>query len=416
MIIPFAPVVVAPTFNNGRSLADILSRIATTKVPVIVVDDGSTDSTATILSDWQSKCPATHTVLTHPQNRGKAAALRTAFQHATQMGFTHAVTIDTDGQLAPEDIPSLLQLAKLSPEALVIGERDAAAADYPARSRWGRRFSNLLIRMESGAIVVDSQCGLRVYPLVLVESIPCVSEYFGFETEIITRATWASVSMVGGPVSCRYLPPGEQVSHFKPWIDSLRSLRMHARLLTAALNPFPHPAGVGPFATIRRKILWRRFCSWVNPVSAWRAVRSDGASRTRFAAGFATGVFVANLPLYGVQTLLCLFIARRLNLHPLSVVAGSNIAFPPVGPLLIAAAITVGHLLLHGSLPVLAEYNLLHTGVAAVLWPVLLEWLIGGIVLGAILAGLSFFGLDFVLRAAASAGGWVPAKAAEVVE
>jgi glycosyltransferase involved in cell wall biosynthesis len=413
MTAPVLPVVVAPTYNNGRSIADILSRIEITNLPIIVVNDGSTDSTSKILADWQSP---THTVLTHPSNRGKSAALRTAFKHALQAGFTHAVTIDTDGQLAPEDIAPLLFLAQQSPSALIIGERDVTAADYPARSRWGRRISNLLIRLESGACVADSQCGLRVYPLVLVDSIPCHSEFFGFETEIITRAAWAGVPFLGTAVSCRYLPPGEQVSHFKPWLDSLRSLRMHARLLTAALNPLPLPAGIGPFASIRRRILWRRFMHCINPVSAWRAVRNDAPSRTRFAAGFATGVFIGNLPLYGVQTLLCLFIARRLKLHPVSVVAGSNIAFPPVGPLLIAGAITVGHLLLHGSLPLVADYTLAHFGIAGFLWPVLLDWIVGGIVLGAVLAAISFIGLDFVLRAAASAGGWVPAEAAKGVE
>jgi glycosyltransferase involved in cell wall biosynthesis len=416
MIAAFNPVVVAPTYNNDRSIAAILDRIEATALPVIVVNDGSSDSTAGMLSAWQSRSPSAHTVLSHPSNRGKAAALRTGFKHALAAGFTHAVTIDTDGQLAPEDITGLLLLAQHSPDALVIGQRDATAADYPMRSRWGRRFSNLMVYLETGACVPDSQCGLRVYPLVMVDSIPCRSEFYGFETEIITRAVWAGVPMTGGPVSCRYLPGDEHVSHFKPWRDSLRSLRMHARLLAGALNPIPRPAGVGPFAPVRRRVFWRRFMHWINPVAAWRAVRNDALSRTRFAAGFATGVFIGNLPLYGVQTLVCLFIARRLKLHPISVVAGSNIAFPPVAPFLIAGAITVGHLLLHGSWPLVADYTIAHFGIAGFLWPVLLDWIVGGIVLGAVLAAISFVGLDFILHAAASAGGWVPAETAKGVE
>ena len=155
---------------------------------------------------------------------------------------------------------------------------------------------------------------------------------------------------------------------------------------------------------------------WINPVAAWREVRNDAPSRTRFAAGFATGVFIGNLPLYGVQTLVCLFIARRLKLHPISVVAGSNIAFPPIAPLLIAGAITVGHLLLHGSWPLVADYTIAHFGIAGFLWPVLLDWIVGGIVLGAVLAVISFVGLDLILRTAASAGRWVPAETAKGVE
>jgi uncharacterized protein (DUF2062 family) len=405
----FRPVAVAPSFNNARTLGDVLDRLAATGLPIILVNDGSSDETATIAAQWQAGDPHDRHVLTHAENRGKAAALRTAFDHATRAGFTHAVTIDTDGQLAPEDIPNLLDLAARKHDALVIGARDASATDYPARSRLGRRVSNLLVWLESGVRVDDSQCGLRVYPLRLMALMPCRAERFGFETEIITRAGWAGVPVLGEPVSCRYLPPDQRVSHFKPWRDSFRAARMHGRLITAAVSPLPR----GQAAP--RRTVWHRFMHWVNPVTAWRQVREDTASRTRFAAGFATGVFIATLPLYGLQTLLCLFLARRLRLHPLSVVAGSNVAMPPIGPLLIVAAISVGHLLLHGSWPAIVDYNPARAGLSAVIWPTLLEWAVGGVVLGAALAAAAFVSLDLLLRAAASAGGWIgdTAEAAE---
>lgn len=412
----FVPVVVAPTYNNARTLPDILAGLEALGLPVIVVNDGSTDDTAQLLQAWhETTTGAPRHALAHSHNRGKAAALRTAFAHAISLGFTHAVTIDTDGQLAPSDVRPLLERARRRTSALVIGVRDASGAGYPARSRIGRSISNRLVWIESGVRVADSQCGLRVYPLDFVASVSCRSEHFGFETEIITRAGWVGVAVRGEPVSCRYLPPGERVSHFKPWLDTLRAARMHVRLIAGALHPFPRAVAVAPAPAVPRPTVWRRFMRWMNPLTAWRQVRGDTAGRTRFAAGFAVGVFIATLPLYGVQTLVSLFAARRLKLHPLSVIAGSNVSMPPIGPLLIVGAIAIGHLILHGSLPALTDYSIHRAGLSAVIWPLLGEWIIGGVVLGALLACVAFVCLDWLLRATASAGGW-SVKTPEPVE
>ena len=374
---PFDPglsaVVVAPTFNNVATLAGVLHSVSAQGLPVIVVNDGSTDDTARILNDWTSES-ADRFVVTHPHNQGKAAALRSGFALAAVLGFTHGVTIDTDGQLDATDIAPVLARAEREPEALVVGVRDARQPDYPMLSRLGRAISNWLVRLESGVRVADSQCGLRVYPLDLLNSVRCDAEHYGFETEIITRAGWAGRSVVGEPVSCRYLPTAERVSHFKPFTDSLRAFGMHTRLLATALG------------------------RWMNPLTAWRQLRTDRTCHRRFAAGLAVGVFVANLPLYGVQTVVSLFLARRLRLHPVSVVAGSNFSIPPIAPLLIAGGIAIGHLLLHGSWPALHEFNIVRSGVPGVLLPLIGEWIIGGLVLGALLAGITFLLADWALR------------------
>src|SRR5436305_6135741 len=155
---PFRPVVLAPTFNNARTLADVLRRIGDLGLPTIVVNDGATDDTAAILEQWRLSDAGARIVLIHERNRGKAAALRTGFAHAASAGFSHAVTIDTDGQLDPIEIPKLVDAARRTPGALVLGCRDEAAPDYPGKSRLGRRVSNRLVLRESGARVGDSQC------------------------------------------------------------------------------------------------------------------------------------------------------------------------------------------------------------------------------------------------------------------
>jgi glycosyltransferase involved in cell wall biosynthesis len=229
--------VIAPSFNNSGTLVDVLNRILRLDLPAIVIDDGSADETPDLLRTLSNAQPRL-TVRTHECNRGKAEALRTGFGAAMAEGFTHAITIDTDGQLDPEEIPMLLDLSRDNPDALIVGARDERKVDYPWRSRFGRRFSNLMVLLESGARVDDTQCGLRVYPLRLFEVTSCRTSRFAFETEIITRAAWAGFSVISVPVTCRYFEPERRVTHFRPFADSVHALLLHAKLLAIALLPW----------------------------------------------------------------------------------------------------------------------------------------------------------------------------------
>ena len=369
---PFSPAVVAPTYDNARTLAAIVTRVTQLGLHVFVVNDGSTDDTAAVLAQLAQDRRVS--VITHETNRGKAAALLSGFVAADAAGYSHAVTIDTDGQLAPDQIPALLAIARDEPDAFIIGTRDATAADYPSRSRLGRRVSNLLVRLESGLSVCDSQCGFRVYPLAMMRDVTCRAGRYGFETEVLTRAAWAGYEVRETPVSCSYLPHGQRVSHFRPWLDSFRAVGMHARLASVAL------------------------LDWISPARAWRQLRQEEAGAQEMASGLAVGVFIANLPLYGVQTLLSLFAARKLRLHPLSVVAGSHLSTPPIGPLLVALAIGVGHFLLHGNWIETPRWESTWSGWLQLFGRVMLEWSVGSIVVGGALAAVTFVLAHAVLR------------------
>jgi uncharacterized protein (DUF2062 family) len=373
-------------------------------LPLVVVDDGSTDDTRAILAS--SVAASDVTVVTRPRNRGKGAALRTGFAAAADAGFTHAVTIDTDGQHDAAEIPRLLARAREAPDALMIGHRDESAPGYPARSLLGRRLSNLFIRMESGVRVGDSQCGMRVYPLGLVAAVRARAGRFGFETEIVTRAGWAGCAVLEVPVACRYLPPGERVSHLRPVVDTLRAIGMHARLLARAMSPWPRhprwPARPESVGAAPRRSLARRLLDWLNPAEAWRQVRRDHVSREQFAAGLAVGAFIGNLPTYGLHAFIGLYAAKRLHLHPLAVLVGSHISTPPLGPLLNAAAIALGHLILHGGLPSGDDYNVRDLGFLEVLRRMLLEWCVGSPIVGLACAVVVFVVSTRLLRLAAA--------------
>ncbi len=368
-------VVVAPTFNNAGTLENILTRVRALGLPIVVVNDGSTDSTRQILGHWQARSQVT--VLCHDRNSGKAMALQTGFAAARAAGFTHAVTIDTDGQHDPEQIPQLLETAVNHPEAIILGRRDRHANGYPARSRMGRALSNLMIRLESGVRVADSQCGLRIYPLDQTLGISCRAGRYGFETEILTRAAWAGVPIVQVDVNCHYLPKDQRVSHFRPVVDTLRGAAMHGRLMMGAL----------PRWAIR-------LAGWLSPVQALRKLQHQPGARSEFAAGLAVGVFIACLPVYGIQSVLSLFAARRLNLHPIWVLAGSQLSIPPISPILIWISLTLGHLLLHGTLSSPIDWSTAETAfLSTALWRAwLLEWVVGGLLLGLVLA-LATYGI-----------------------
>lgn len=227
-----SPVVITPTYNNDSTLEQIILRVKDQGLPLIVVNDGCRDGSAEILARYA--CPdgtPPVVVAKHRTNRGKAAALRTGFKLAMQLGYTHGITIDTDGQHDPEEIDDLLSVARRHPEALVIGTRSPGIDGYPARSMLGRRLSNRLIRWHCGLNVHDSQSGFRVYPLELIRQTPTNTQRFNFETEIIIRAGWRGRRVIDSPITSRYLPVDQRVSHFRPIVDTIRSMGMHVRLL-----------------------------------------------------------------------------------------------------------------------------------------------------------------------------------------
>jgi uncharacterized protein (DUF2062 family) len=384
-------VVVAPTYNNTGTVAGVLSGVSWFGLPILVVNDGSTDSTANVLASWLKEHARTDAqVLTHPHNRGKAAALRTGFAEAMRLGYTHALTIDTDAQHDPRCIPRMLELAMENPEAYVLGVRDARHSGYPRKSRVGRRISNILIRLECGLKVADSQCGFRVYPLELVKTVTCRAQRFGYEAEMITRAGWSGCPVVEVPVNTYYPPPGERVSHFDPWWDTIRAIGTHARLIFGTVMPIPHRRYRPGGKVLRRRVTVRDILRWMNPLRAWRELREGAINRTEFAAALSIGVFAANLPIYPLQTVLCLYLARRLHLNPLAVLAGSQISTPPIGLILIIGAIYAGHLLLHGCLPTLPDLNSTHAIWQMLARPLLIDWVVGGPVLGMLMAVLVF--------------------------
>lgn len=359
-------VMVLPSFNHAQFLPGVLAALEKLPWPIVVINDGSADSTAQILADWVRGSDGGRVVITHPENRGKAAALLTGFAAALDRGFTHALTIDSDGQHDPNDLHTLVAAASLQPNALVVGARSAQIPGYPWTGRLGRWFSNHAVWAECGARVHDTQSGLRCYPLANLPEAR--AGRYAYETEIITRAAWAGIPIVEVPITCTYTAPEGRVTHFRVLRDSLASLRLYAALFTLALLP-----GAPAHASVPRR-LWR----WVGPGRFIEMLRGSAEQRERLAASVSAGSFMALAPLYGIKTVACLWLSARLRLHPGVVIAVSSLSTPPIGLALILVSIWVGHAMIGSGEPIPAWKDVTTHSIRN--W--LMEWVVGSLILG----------------------------------
>lgn len=381
--------VIAPTYNNAATLMEVLRAVDALGLPILVVNDGSSDATTALLQEWTQQHP-NHYAISHTINRGKAAALKSGFAEAQRLGFTHAATIDTDGQHDPNDLAALRDVAINHPEAIIVGVRSIETSNYPAKSRVGRRVSNLLVRLLGGVNVADSQCGLRIYPLRELEQLRTRAGRYAFETEVLIRAGWANVEVMQVPIRCIYFDGVSRVSHFKPWRDSFSASWMHMKLIGRTLLPWPVKKVRPVTSDASTGTAVERVLRWMNPIPTIRAARRDAAARETFARSLGTGLFFAFLPPLGFKTVACLAVSRAAGLQPTIVLAGSSLQTPPIGLLLAFIALNVGHLLLSGSFMQAGEFQVGASGLPSLIGFALACWTLGGVVSGAI-SGLATY-------------------------
>lgn len=210
--------VVIPTYNNDQTLKKVIDGVllCLPASQILIVNDGSTDNTAQILSNY-SDIAQLH--LLH--NFGKGYALRQGFSKALSLGFSHAITIDSDGQHFPEDIPILLSVSQKEPEILFIGSRNMNQEGVPSKSSFGNKFSNFWFWFETGIRLTDTQSGFRVYPISQMPT-KWYSNKFEFEIECIVRSAWNGIQVKNHPIQIKYEPVDKRVSHFRPFKDFSR--------------------------------------------------------------------------------------------------------------------------------------------------------------------------------------------------
>lgn len=215
--------IIIPTYNNAGTLEDVIRRCLAQGLPVLVVNDGSSDETAFILE--RMEVPS----ISHPKNLGKGQALKTGFLEARRQGFKYALTIDSDGQHFPEDIPALLE--EKGERTLVVGSRSQMGAD--GGGSFANRFSNFWFRLYTWVDLPDTQTGFRLYPLNELPSLNLLSSRYEAELTLLVFSAWKGLKLKPVPVRVAY--PEDRVSHFRPGADFLRISLLNTLLLFVSL-------------------------------------------------------------------------------------------------------------------------------------------------------------------------------------
>ena len=221
--------IIIPTYNNCRTVSDVVERSLAVCPDVIVVNDGCTDNTV------QSLCGLNITILSHDRNMGKGRALKTGLRYAGSNGFTHAITIDADGQHFPEDIPVLMDASERNPKDIILGMRNLTSENMPRQNTFANRFSNFWFRLQTTQKLDDTQSGLRIYPIDSLYGLKLVTARYEAELELLVYAAWHGVRVTGVPVRVLYQPEGERVSHFRPFWDFFRITELNTVLCFGAL-------------------------------------------------------------------------------------------------------------------------------------------------------------------------------------
>jgi glycosyltransferase involved in cell wall biosynthesis len=234
--------VLIPSYNPGRRALETVQAARSQWDPVWVVVDGSTDGSAEGLQSLARRDPGLR-VLLRARNGGKGAAIFDGLLAAQRAGFSHALTMDADGQHPAERIGAFMSASAAAPEAMILGD-PVFDASVPLIRLRGRRISNWCTNVETlWAGIHDTLFGFRVYPIAPLLAIMQHSRWmrrFDFDAEAAVRLCWRGVPVVNLPAAVRYFTPDEGgVSHFDYWRDNVLLTSMYLRLLLGFLLRLP---------------------------------------------------------------------------------------------------------------------------------------------------------------------------------
>lgn len=364
--------VIIPTYNNQKTLKRVLDSVLQYTSNVIVVNDGSTDSTTQILESYPDLVQ-----IHHSRNIGKGMAIRNGFKKALELNYIYAITIDSDGQHFASDIPNFIAALETDADTLLIGSRNMTQENVPKKSSFGNKFSNFWFWFETGNKLEDTQSGFRLYPL---QKIPkrFFTNKFEFEIEVIVRSAWNNIPVKNIPVQVLY-DPEERVSHFRPFKDFTRISILNTVLVIIALV-YIKPRDF--FLKLKKKGLKKFFLE---------NVLESNDSNARKAFSITLGVFIGISPFWGFQTILVLFLAVLLKLNKAIAFAFSNISFPPFIPFIIYASLKIGSFFITSDKPLILNANM----TLADIQKNILQYVVGSFILATFMAVL--FGLTSYL-------------------
>jgi len=365
--------VIVPTYNNEKTLGRVLEKVLDfgSGREVIVINDGSTDTTADILREFGDRI----TLLENPKNSGKGFSLRKGFQKAIELGFENAITIDSDGQHYPEDITLMIECAAGNPGALIMGSRNMEHESVPGKSSFGNKFSNFWFKIETGIALPDTQTGFRLYPLEKLKNIRLYTSKFELEIEVIVRMAWKKTQFIPLPVRVLY-DMDERVSHFRPGPDFFRISVLNTVLVFFTL-----------LYHMPRRLLAKNLWKLIKE----EAVKPEETNLMK-ALSLGFGCFMGIFPIWGFQLLVGIPLSILFRMNKVLFIAAANISFPPMIPFIIYGSVLVGQQVIPGKITSksadLFSLENIHDN--------LFQYLVGAVILS-VIGFVVFFVTSFIL-------------------
>lgn len=318
--------VLIPTYNNAQVLEGFLKDLLNYTSRIIIVNDGSTDDTESIVKQF-----APIHLISYKRNKGKGYALRTGLKEAARLGYDYVITIDSDGQHYPSDLKVFLEQLNETPHTLMVGARNMNQENVPGKSSFGNKFSNFWFWVNTGRSLPDTQSGYRLYPLKAVADKAYFTTKYEFEIEVMVRASWSGVKVISVPVSVYYPKPEERISHFRPFKDFTRISILNTFLVLIAL------LYIKPRDFI--KLLFSRE-GWR---TMWRAVfiHPNETNQTK-AASLGFGVFMGIVPVWGFQLAIGIPLSILFRMNKALFLLAANISIFPFTPLIWIASLMTG--------------------------------------------------------------------------
>jgi glycosyltransferase involved in cell wall biosynthesis len=374
--------VLIPTYNNRNTLARVIDGVMgyVNGLDIIVINDGSTDDTPAILATYGSGIR----VLNNERNRGKGFSLRRGFHEAIRLGYQNAITIDSDGQHLPSDIPVLIDAALANSGALIMGSRNMEQSDVPVKSSFGNKFSNFWFKFETGISLPDTQTGFRLYPLEPIRNLWLFTTKFETEIEVIVKLAWKGVQIIPVPIQVIY-DKNERVTHFRPFRDFTRISILNTYLVVLTLLYY---LPVRLVRIIREKGLWQ--------IIRQEATKPEETNLSK-AASVGFGFFMGIVPIWGFQLLVGIPLSVYFKMNKVLFLAAANISLPPVIPLIIFGSYKFGGLFFQNGV----QLNSLDELTLESIHLNFVQYFLGGTLL-AVIAGITGFcisyGLLYILR------------------
>ena len=318
--------VIIPTYNNDTTLAKVIEDVALYTNDIIVVNDGSTDKTKSIIESYDFV-----QLITYEKNVGKGWALRKAFEYACKQGYQFAITIDSDGQHFANDLPAFIEKLQDEKNAIIIGARNMNQSTIPTGSSFGNKFSNFWFWVDTGLKSPDTQSGYRLYPLKQLQSMSFFSYKYEFEIEVLVRLAWKGVKVKSIPVKVYYAKKEERISHFRPYKDFFRISVLNTILVLITFF-YIKPRNFLRYLFIKENLKQLLRDQFYNP---------DHSSKLK-ALSIAFGVFMGLIPIWGFQLAAAIFLSILFRLNKGLVIIAANISIPPMVPLIIFGSYKVG--------------------------------------------------------------------------